>query len=319
MKEHWRPSASIQALKKRASVLAQLRQFFAAKDVLEVETPLLCQHGVTDPYMELMTSTPFHNKAPYYLQTSPEYAMKRLLAAGSGPIYQLCKAFRRGETSRRHNPEFSLLEWYRPGFDHHQLMAEVSDLLTEVLALPTAKKITYGQLFEQHFGINPHEVSCEKIEAIARQHLDIQMQSTERDDWLNLLMAEVIEPTLGFEAPVFIVDYPASQAALAKFGRNEQGTEVAHRFELYINGLELANGYLELTDYSELKQRLIREQQKRERLDLPHMKSDKYLLAAAKAGLPACAGVALGFDRLMMLAAKAKQINDVISFDVERA
>ena len=316
----WQPTASIKNLQRRAEYLAIVRQFFAQRQVLEVETPLLCQHAVTDPHMPVMQAdNPVGGDAPYYLQSSPEYAMKRLLAAGSGPIYQLCKAFRGGEQSSRHNSEFTMLEWYRPGFDHFQLMAEISDLLMAVLQTPAAKQLSYREVFETHLSINPHQASLAELEKLARKHIDIQMQSENRDDWLNLLIAEVIEPKLGFEQPEFIYDYPASQAALAKVSVNKHGDAVAQRFELYINGMELANGYFELTDSVEQKKRFQQEQQLREQLGQPIMASDELLLAALEHGLPECAGVALGFDRLMMLAMKESAIKNVLSFTSDKA
>lgn len=319
MSTDWQPSAKLDTLRQRAIVMAQLRQFFADRGVLEVETPLLCQHGVTDPHMDLMVSQPVSDVSSYYLQSSPEYAMKRLLASGSGPIYQLCKAFRRGEKSRRHNPEFSLLEWYRPGFDHYQLMDEISNLLEVLISAKPALQVSYASLFLSFFSVDPHSASCETLETITRKHLDVQMDSDNVDDWLNLLMAEVIEPKLGFDGPIFIVDYPASQAALAKLAYSDDGVQIAQRFELYVQGIELANGYYELTDSDEQRQRFEQEQVLRKKLARPTMASDQYLQAAMDSGLPECAGVALGFDRLMMLALKASSIDDVISFGIDRA
>ncbi|MCR8923104.1 EF-P lysine aminoacylase EpmA [Dasania sp. GY-MA-18] len=316
----WQPSAAISRLQHRAQLLAQTRQFFAERGVLEVETPLLCQHAVTDPHMPILAAdNPLLGEQPYYLQSSPEYAMKRLLAAGSGPIYQLCKAFRGGEQSRRHNPEFSMLEWYRPGFDHFQLMDEISDLLIALMAVPAAQQISYGELFEQHLGINPHTATATQLEQLARQQLDIQMHSDQRDDWLNLLIAEVIEPKLGFDTPLFIYDYPASQAALARLATDANGHAVAQRFELYVQGIELANGYFELTDSAEQARRFQQEQQQRQQLNQPAMASDAYLLAALESGLPECAGVALGFDRLVMLALQCERIDEVLSFTSDKA
>ena len=316
----WQPTASIENLKLRASYLAKVRQFFAEREVLEVETPLLCRHAVTDPHMPIMQADNPHGASQaYFLQSSPEYAMKRLLAAGSGPIYQLCKAFRGGEQGRRHNAEFSMLEWYRPGFNHFDLMAEVSDLLVSILACPPAQQLSYREVFEQYLGINPHAVSLQKLQTLSRQHIDIQMDSDNHDDWLNLLIAEVIEPQLGFDAPVFIYDYPASQSALAKVAVSEQGDKVAQRFELYVKGVELANGYFELTDAAEQAQRFLQEQNLRANLGKPAMQSDQFLLAALEHGLPECAGVALGFDRLMMLAMNESRIKSVISFDCDNA
>lgn len=316
----WQPSAAIKTLRQRAHLTALTRQFFAERNVLEVETPLLCRYGVTDPYMDLISAdNPLLGDDRYYLQSSPEYAMKRLLAAGSGPIYQFAKAFRRGEQSRRHNPEFTMLEWYRPGFDYQQLMAEVNDLLVTVCQQKPASTVSYAALFEQSLGLNPHQSHATELEAIARKHIDVQMQSEYRDDWLSLLMSEVIEPNLGFDAPVFVVDYPASQAALAKTTLNAEGDLVAQRFELYGRGLELANGYYELTDSTVLAERMHSEQLLRHQWGRETMASDHYLLAAMTAGLPDCAGVALGFDRLMMLAMGCERISDVISFSIERS
>lgn len=316
----WQPTASISNLQSRAQYLMQVRQFFADRQVLEVETPLLCRYAVTDPYMAIMSAdNPLGGEHPYYLQSSPEYAMKRLLAAGSGPIYQLCKAFRGGEQSTRHNAEFTMLEWYRPGFDHFQLMNEVSDLLMQVLKTPEAKPRSYRYVFEKYLSINPHQASAKRLEAIARQHVDIQMKSDNCDDWLNLLIAEVIEPKLGFEQPEFIYDYPVSQAALAKVANNDQGDPVAQRFELYVRGVELANGYFELTDSAEQKKRFQQEQRLRKALNQPVMASDVFLLTALEYGLPECAGVALGFDRLIMLAMNENKIKNVISFSSEKA
>ena len=316
----WQPTASIENLKLRASYLAKVRAFFATRGVLEVETPLLCQHAVTDPHMPIMQAdNPCGGDQHYFLQSSPEYAMKRLLAAGSGPIYQLCKAFRGGEQGSRHNSEFSMLEWYRPGFDHVALMAEVSDLMVAILNCPPAEQFSYREVFERHLAIDPHRACLQDLQRLAQQHIDIQMSSDNRDDWLNLLIAEVIEPRLGFEAPVFIYDYPASQAALAKVALNHQGDNVAHRFELYIKGVELANGYFELTDADEQAKRFQQEQSERDHLGNPAMRSDQFLLAALQHGMPECAGVALGFDRLMMLALNEPDIKNVISFNCDNA
>lgn len=316
----WRPCASISNLRKRAEVIARIRRFFADREVLEVETPLLGRYAVTDPHMDLLTAdNPVGLKERYYLQTSPEYAMKRLLAAGSGAIYQLCKAFRRGEVGRRHNPEFTLLEWYRPGFDHWRLMDEISDLIVLITGCLRPLRVSYRTIFEQHLGIDPHVISCDELESLARSQLDIQMDSSCRDDWLNLLLAEVIEPQLGFEAPVFLFDYPESQAALAKVSEDEKGVLVGRRFELYIRGVELANGYMELTDEDILRRRFAADRQLRKELSRPDVASDASLLAAMKEGLPECAGVALGVDRLLMVALELDHIDQVITFSSDRA
>ena len=317
----WQPSASLTTLKARADLLATIRQFFSARNILEVDTPLLAKYSVTDPYMEVLTAdNPIGERDRYFLQTSPEYAMKRLLASGSGPIYQLCKAFRRGEAGGRHNPEFTMLEWYRPGFDHHQLMDEIEELVSQVLTSHKPfGRISYRDLFLDAFAIDPHTSDCETVRAIARQHLDIQMTSDQKDDWLNLLLAEIIEPGLGVDTPVFIIDYPASQSALARVDVDKNGIEVAQRFELYSQGVELANGYFELIDVYEQKQRFEKDHQLRQKLSAPDIEADQFLLAAMEQGLPSCAGVALGVDRLLMLNRKLATIGETISFSVDRA
>ncbi|MFA7555365.1 MAG: EF-P lysine aminoacylase EpmA [Spongiibacteraceae bacterium] len=330
----WQPAASIETLQQRAALLRRVRQFFAERDVLEVETPALARYSVTDPAMEVLsTDNPMGhpNGERYYLQTSPEYAMKRLLVAGSGAIYQLGKAFRKGERGSRHNPEFSMLEWYRPGFDHLQLMAEVEALISQVFfstqSLVTAEpfasspfeKISYRDLFQQYLAIDPHRLDCAHLQAIARAKLDVQMQSDNRDDWLNLLLAELIEPHLGHTVPVFVYDYPASQAALAKVVCDQHGNWVAQRFELYAKGIELANGYFELTDAQEQSQRFQQNQQSRRQQQLADIESDQFLAAALAEGLPSCAGVALGFDRLVMLSLGKNTIDEVLAFPVDRA
>ncbi len=319
--EHWRPSASLQGLQQRAAILASIRQFFSERKILEVETPLLARYSVTDPHMDVLTAdNPLGESSHYYLQSSPEYAMKRLLAAGFGPIYQLCKAFRRAEKGSRHNPEFTMLEWYRPGFDHFQLMDEVAELVGMVLdeAGQTVnkkfKRLSYRQVFRQYLDIDPLTIDGASLQALARQTIDIQMHSDNRDDWLNVLLTEVIEPGLATEPPTFIYNYPASQAALAKIARDDDGNWIAQRFELYVNGLELANGYFELTDAVEQKKRFQQDQLQRQQLGRVAVDSDAYLLAAMEAGLPSCAGVALGVDRLLMLALGVASIDEVLAF-----
>ena len=316
MSNHWQPSASIEVLRLRAKLLARLRCFFEERNVLEVETPLLCRYTVTDPHMDVISATnPIELEGrPYFLHTSPEYAMKRLLAAGSGPIFQICKTFRRGESGGRHNPEFTMLEWYRPGFDHCQLMAEVEQLVGGLLGLAKPfKRSSYRELFLRHLSVDPHRVDIATLRSLAHQNIDLQMQSDNRDNWLNLLLAEIIEPQLGSGVPEFVYDYPASQSSLARVAKDEQGIAVAQRFELYINGIELANGFNELTDAAEQRQRFEKERQRSQR-DI-----DEYLLSALVQGLPDCAGVALGVDRLLMLMLGATTIEEVLSFAVGRA
>lgn len=319
----WQPCAAIETLKQRAVVIAAIRDFFAERDVLEVETPLLARYSVTDPHMSAISADnpgAADDGQRHFLQTSPEYAMKRLLAAGSGPVFQICKAFRRGEQSRRHNPEFSMLEWYRPGFSMHQLMDEIDALLQTVLELSTpAQRISYRQVFIDFLQIDPMRANCAELEKKARQHLQVHMRSDDKDDWLNLMIAELIEPKLAELGAVFIHHYPVSQAALARIETDEDGIDAGCRFELYIGGLEIANGYDELTDVAEQRRRFEMEQQQRMTMAKTVHDADAFLLAALDAGLPPCSGVALGLDRLVMLALKQTEIADVLAFPVDRA
>ncbi|WP_341504224.1 EF-P lysine aminoacylase EpmA [Gallaecimonas sp. GXIMD4217] len=325
MSQDWRPSAPIANLKKRAELLARIRAFFAARQVMEVDTQLLSQGSIADLHIEVMTSRYQGPLAPdglaLYLQTSPEFAMKRLLAAGSGCIYQLGKVFRNEEAGSRHNAEFTMLEWYRLDLDHHQLMDEIAELLVYVGAChgEAIEKLSYRAAFERHLGINPHDVPLDELQALCRQHCGYGDQETDRDNLLNLLVAMVIEPQLGQAGPCFLYDYPASQAALARTGLDAEGNAVARRFELFIHGMELANGYHELTDAVEQERRLLAEAEQRRRLGRPINNPDQRLVAALKAGLPDCAGVALGVDRLLMVMLGAERIDQVLPFALERA
>ena len=311
----WQPSASIATLQQRAHILHQIRQFFHERAIMEVETPLLCQHTVTDPYIDSFAIA--NHQPPYYLQTSPEYAMKRLLAAGSGPIYQISKAFRQEEQGSLHNPEFTLLEWYRPDFDHHALMDEIDALLQRLLKTPAAEKVSYRDLFLMHLDIDPHNCDPDSLLHLVQQRVELSTTTgLTGDDCLNLLLTHVIEPTLGHKAPVFIYDYPASQAALAKI---RQGSpSVAERFELYIDGIELANGFHELQDANEQYHRFNQDLTIRRKLNKASPTIDRRFIASLEAGLPDCSGVALGLDRLIMLACKHSTVNTSISFDWQR-
>jgi lysyl-tRNA synthetase class 2 len=292
--------------------------------VLEVETPLLARATVTDlhlhsiPCRPEVAATPGRPDAELYLQTSPEFAMKRLLAAGSGPIYQLAKAFRDGESGRLHNPEFTLLEWYRPGFDHHALMDEVEELLTHVLGTPAAERRSYAELFGHHLGLDPHRASAGELRrAAGEQGIEVVgMDDDDRDGWLHLLMTHRVEPHLGRERPTFVVDYPATQAALARIHPGDP--PVAERFEVYVEGIELANGFHELRDPAEQRRRFEADLAERRRAGLPTVPIDEHLLAALQAGLPDCAGVALGVDRLVMLAVGAGSVEEVLAFPLAR-
>ncbi|MEH6582184.1 MAG: EF-P lysine aminoacylase EpmA [Halioglobus sp.] len=311
----WRPGASRQVLRARAALLADIRGFFSSRDILEVETPLLCTRGITDPAIEpLIVTAGTSLTEPRYLQTSPEYAMKRLLAAGSGAIYQFSKAFRDGEAGSRHNPEFTLLEWYQPGYDHHQLMAEVAELLIICLGDMPVQKTSYRDLFQDYLKIDPFTAPQAALEAIARSALDVGFSSGSRDLWLDLIMSHLIEPRLPKSGLYFVYDYPASQAALARIA-NENGVDVGQRFELYVNGMELANGYCELTDPAEQRSRFCSDNAQRRALGQPERPLDERLLAAMANGLPACSGVAMGVDRLLMIATGTADIRDVLAFD----
>lgn len=315
----WQPSADMATLQARAELLDQVRTFFRQRGVLEVETPLLCSSAGTDPQLQPIVVEAADRStegSPRYLQTSPEFAMKRLLAAGSGPLYQICKAFREGDTGQRHNPEFTMLEWYRPGFDEQQLMDEVAQLVAPLLKLENIPRLSYRQVFCQLLDIDPHQASLEVLKALARTHIELQFDTDDRDVWLDLLFSHLIEPQL--QQACFIHDYPASQAALARLAEDEQGTLVAKRFELLVGGMELANGYFELSDAAEQARRFQSDLAKRRELARPDVAVDQHLLAALAHGLPDCAGVALGLDRLLMLQLGLKDIAAVLSFDVSR-
>jgi lysyl-tRNA synthetase class 2 len=308
----WGPSAEIEILRQRAKILSTIRNFFEKRNVMEVETPLLSHYTITDPHIQSISAQTF------FLQTSPEYAMKRLLSAGIGPIYQICKAFRQDEIGQHHNPEFTMLEWYRPGFDHHNLMDEVTELLKSLWPVVETERFSYQEVFEKFLQIDPHRASIDELMSSARKH-NIKMagELTDRDAWLNLLISHVIEPQLGQEQPVFIYDFPASQAALSKI--RPENPRVASRFELYVKGIELANGFHELMDAREQHQRFEANLNYRQLHQLPSVSIDKRFLAALEHGLPDCAGVALGIDRLIMLALGRKAIKEVMSFDFARA
>ena len=313
----WRPGADFDVLRLRAGLLQQIRHFFDCLGVLEVDTPCLLRATASDVHLASFVLTGAETGAePRFLQTSPEFAMKRMLAAGSGPIYQLCKCFRHGESSPRHNPEFTMLEWYRPGFDLAALMAEVSALVEQLLGIQDFRQLAYGELFQQFVGVNPHRVSTAELARVARGRLDIQAQQMSRTDWLDLLMSHLVEPELS--GAVFVYDFPWQQASLSRIDNNAGGEPVARRFELYIDGLEIANGYHELLDAGELQRRAGLDNTQRRQCGLPEIPLDPHLLAAHQCGLPPCAGVAVGFDRLVMLKSGAASIDQVQAFSDSR-
>jgi lysyl-tRNA synthetase class 2 len=319
----WEPGASLTNLKERARILQGIRAFFAERELLEVETPTLSAAALTDPAIDSLATRyvgPGHASGlNLYLHTSPEFPMKRLLAAGSGPIYQIAKVFRQGEAGRRHNPEFTLLEWYRPGFDHHALMDEVEALVAPILGLSgKAERLSYRDAFMQFADIDPLKASIAELrEAAQRLGTGGFDAGEERDLWLDLILSHSVEPQLGKDRLCFLTDYPASQAALARL--NPDNREVAERFELYYRGVELANGFHELGDSGEQRRRFETELAERagEGRETPPM--DERLLAALEAGLPDCAGVALGVDRLVMLTVGAESLDEVVAFTIDRA
>jgi elongation factor P--(R)-beta-lysine ligase len=321
----WSPSASLEVLRARAALLGRIRAYFETAGVLEVETPILSHAAVTDPALaSLQTDVAGIGAGPagkLYLQTSPEFPMKRLLAAGSGPIYQICKVFRDDERGRFHHPEFTLLEWYRPGWDHHRLMGEVADLVCRVLQRPAipVERISYRQLFVDGLGLDPWRASEEDCSTAACTAgiADASGLALDKDGWLDLLLTHRLESRLGRDGMTFLYDYPPTQAALARIRQGE--VPVAERFELYIDGIELANGFHELTDASEQRRRFETDLQTRDRLGLTQTPFDQRFLAALAAGMPETAGVALGLDRLLMIKTGARHLDEVLAFPVERA
>lgn len=302
---NWRPSCSLDALTARARMLADVRAYFAEHDVLEVQTPVLARHGVTDVAIDTIQTRDGRHLGP-----SPEYLMKRLLAAGTPSIYQIGPAFRRGEAGRWHNPEFTMLEWYRLGFDAQMLMEDVRGLVDRLLQGADYRTITFRDLLIERFGVD--ETSPELV-AIARDRFGASAPS--QADAIDLLCADAMQ---GLTGRVFITDYPAADAALARL-RERDGRTVADRFELVIDGVEIANGYHELTDAEELRRRFVRDQHQRNELGKEALAIDEAFLEAHRAGLPDCAGVAVGLDRLFALALGASSISEVLSFAWDRA
>jgi lysyl-tRNA synthetase class 2 len=317
----WRPTASLAVLRRRAEALALTREFFRQRNVLEVETPALVNAPVSDLNIgSVRVEMPGREGAPLFLHTSPEYAMKRLLAAGSGDIYQLCHVFRGAERGRQHNPEFTMLEWYRLGFSLERLMDEVAELTQALLGskLPV-EMLSYRDALRRHAGIDPLDADDAQLRRAAQAlGLDAaRAQDSGRDELLDLIVGAQVGPALGADGLTFMHRYPATQAALARLDADDP--RVALRFELYLHGIELANGYHELSSAAEQRMRFSTDQQARKARGLPAFSLDQHLLAALDAGLPDCAGVALGFDRVLMLAVGAANIDEVLAFPTERA
>ena len=317
----WMPGTSAELLRLRGSVLRDIRGWFWEREVTEVDTPALSSGAATDP--NIMSFAVRNGDARYYLQTSPEFPMKRLLAAGSGDIYQVCHVFREGDVGTRHNPEFSMLEWYRVGLDMHGMMNDVASLIGAICAgrrrLRRSVRITYRQLMTDVTGLDPFEADEAELAAaldVAGVDLPAGLEG-DRDGLLGLMLAALVEPTLDPEQPVFVHDFPASQAALARI---RPGTPaVAERFELFLGGMELANGFHELADAGEQQVRFERDLARRRADGRTPPPMDRRFLDALRAGLPDCSGVALGLDRLLMFLAGVDSIRDVLTFDISRA
>lgn len=331
------PSASLETLRRRAALLSFTRRYFEQHGYLEVETPLLSPDVVVDTHLEPFSTRflpdPTSRICPeLFLQTSPEFALKRLLASGSGPVFEVFRACRNGERGRLHNPEFTLVEWYRPGVSHIEQMAFTEEyvrvFLREAAALHRGvstvagpfERLTYDEAFKQFAGRRVLDCTVAELARLAHRR-DVPVppvlaaDETQRDAWLNLLLAELVEPHLGVDRPTFLYDYPASQAALAKI--RGDSPPVAERFELYLDGVEICNGYHELLDAAELRRRNREQNLKRAALGLRALPEESRLLAAMEHGLPACSGVALGFDRLVMVALGKTSIGDVRAFLTE--
>ncbi|WP_440872834.1 elongation factor P--(R)-beta-lysine ligase [Vibrio diabolicus] len=318
MQTNWQPTASIDQLRQRATLIASIRQFFADRQVMEVDTPAMSHATVTDIHLHTFQTEfvgpGYADGSKLFFMTSPEFHMKRLLAAGSGCIYQINKAFRNEENGRYHNPEFTMLEWYRVGFDHHKLMDEMDDLLQLVLKCGAAQRMTYQQAFIDVLGVCPLEGSMTELKTAASKLglSDIAEPEEDRDTLLQLLFSVGVENKIGQDVPAFVYDFPASQAALAKI--NPQDHRVADRFEVYFKGIELANGFHELDNPKEQLARFEQDNAKRLDMGLKPQPIDYHLISALEAGLPDCAGVALGIDRLIMLALGCDHIDQVTAF-----
>jgi len=323
----WQSTLTWKNAQKRAQILQQIRRFFSERDVVEVETPALSQGTVTDVYLDaisckydFLADSPVGHSTELFLQTSPEFHMKRLLASGYGCIYQIAKAFRHEESGRYHNPEFTMLEWYRIGFEQFDLMSEVAELLQAVLGGDKALFTSYQDIFINTVSVDPLTATFDELVEVLTKHgkaADWLIEMNDADLLLQFIFTEIIEPTIGNKQPQFIYDFPIAQASLAK--RSIDDHRVAQRFECYFKGIELVNGFNELTDATEQLVRFEEDNAKRIAQGLAVKPIDKNFIAALTHGLPQCSGVALGIDRLVMLALDIKNISEVQSFSIERA
>jgi elongation factor P--(R)-beta-lysine ligase len=322
----WQPNCTLEILRLRAQTLQKIRQFFAERAVLEVETPLLCSATGTDPNLDFFATTFAWPPTPrqLFLQTSPEFAMKRLLAAGSGSIYQICKAFRNGEAGRFHNPEFTVLEWYRIGYGLNQLMDEIAELMAALFAgeklLQSVERVGYQALFKQYTGLDALAFAFDEYAAFAfDNNLNDAARICGQDHalWLDFIFSHQVQPNLNQNTLYMVQDYPACFSSLARL--NKDIAKLTDRVELFINGVELGNGYYELNDATEQEARFDREVCIRQANQRPAVTKDKRLLAALDHGLPTCSGIALGLDRILMLLADSPTIADVLSFSIDKA
>lgn len=326
MSNDWQPTCSLEQLHLRAHMLRSIRTYFLERSVLEVETPILGRAIGTDPQLAFFTTEygfpPKHLNL--FLQTSPEFAMKRLLAAGSGSIYQICKAFRNGESGRFHNPEFTLLEWYRVGFNLSQLMDDCDELMQSLFKrqrpLNKTQRISYHAVFQRYTGLNPLLFSYEEYCAYARNNQlpeAVGICGHDHSTWLDFLFSHKVQPHLGDNALCMVYGYPCCQSALARI--NDRDPKTADRVELFIDGVELGNGYYELIDAEEQNRRFNEEMIIRKQGRLPAAVKDERLIAALRADLPDCSGMAIGLDRLLMALFQKASIEDVLCFPVYRA
>lgn len=318
---NYQPTCTLSAAQQRAKLYAAIRQFFASRDVLEVQTPVMSQAGNTDIFLQSVMAkvTLFDQPKSYYLHTSPEFAMKRLLASWRVPIYQICPVFRDNEIGTRHNIEFTMLEWYRPDWTLEQLTNELGDLLSVLYGYSVIfDHYRYADAFMDFVNIHPFTASCDTLKAIAQDNGITVDMGSDHQGWLDVLFSHLVEPKLGYDLPTLIYDYPVATASLAKTALDKEGNWVAKRFELYINGLEIANAYDELADGDALRLRFDQDNIERKKRELPVMPIDEYLLAACS-NLPACSGIALGIDRLLMVLNHTKSIDEVIALPTQRA
>ena len=328
-KPSYAPTMTLAMAQQRAQLMSTVRQFFATHQVLEVQTPLLSQAGNTDTFLQSVAAQVTYQDKPctYYLHTSPEFAMKRLLASWQVPIYQICSVFRDNEIGVRHNIEFTMLEWYQPNYSLDDMAAELGELLAVLYGHSVVMShYRYVDAFMDFVGIHPLTASLDALQAVAEDKgltvfdFNSDLDNTEdgeaediRQSWLDLLFSHAVEPNLGHDLPTLIIEYPPATAALAKTAVDKEGNTVAKRFELYINGIEIANAYDELADGQALRERFERDNQLRKRHNLPQMPIDEHLLAASDALIP-CSGIAVGIDRLLMVITGANSLEDVISF-----